>query len=37
LRLSDGTPLREARVIGRGGALHVFDGPDWYRVHVRDV
>jgi hypothetical protein len=37
LRASDGAPLREATVLGRGGTLHVFNGPDWYRVAVAEV
>jgi hypothetical protein len=37
LRAADGTPLREAAMIGRGGTLHVFNGPDWYRVDVAEL
>ena len=37
LRASDGTALRQATVIGRGGTLHTFNGPDWYRVDVADM
>ena len=37
LRAPNGAPFREATVIGRGGTLHVFDGPDWYRLDVADL
>jgi hypothetical protein len=37
LRGPDGTPFREASAIGRGATLHVFDGPDWYRLDVADL
>jgi hypothetical protein len=29
--------FREAVVIGRGGTLHVFDGPRWHRMDVADL
>jgi hypothetical protein len=34
LSLPSGKPLTDQTVIGRASALHVFDGPHWYRVDV---
>jgi hypothetical protein len=37
LRTPDGLVLREASAIGRGPVLHVFNGPDWFRVDLRTL
>lgn len=34
---SSGTPIPSKHVVGRGAHLHLFDGPHWYRVDVREL
>jgi hypothetical protein len=37
LSRKSGEPLLASRVVGRGSSLHLFDGPDRYRLDVRSL